>query len=57
MDLTGLTKSDNTLIQGIGDNFDQQIFSHNGKLQMHSIALLMTNTDVDKRTEEFVPRI
>lgn len=53
------TKND-TLIQGVNHNFDQ-IFSQNGKLQTHSMALLMTNTDANKRneifTEEIVPQI
>ena len=61
MDFKGLKKSDNTLIQAIGDNFDQQIFSQNGKLQTHSMALLMTNTDTNNRSEitreELVPQI
>ena len=47
MDINGLKKSEKSLIQGIGDNFDQQIFSQNGKLQTHSMVLLMTNSDHD----------
>ena len=47
MDITGLKKNEKSLIQGVGDNFDQQIFSQNGKLQTHSMALLMTNSDHD----------
>ena len=61
MDLNGLKIGENSLIQGLGDNFDQQIFSHNGKLQTHSMALLMTHTDnngnENVREDELVPRI
>ena len=60
MDLTGLTKEVDSLIQGVGDNFDQEICSQNGKLQTHSMALLMTQSD-DKQSqdnmEELFPRL
>ena len=58
MDLNGLRKGENSLIQAVGDNFDQQIFSQNGKLQTHSMALLMTHTDDNRNKdvrEELVP--
>ena len=45
MDLTELTKEVDSLIQGVGDNFDQEICSQNGKLQTHSMDLLMTQSD------------
>ena len=32
MDLTGLQREADSLIQGVGDNFDQQICSQNSKL-------------------------
>ena len=60
MDLNGLRKGENSLIQAVGDNFDQQIFSQNGKLQTHSMALLMTHTDDNRDKdirEELVPRL
>ena len=44
MDLSGLKSEVDGMIQGVGDNFDQQICSQNGKLQTHSMALLMTQT-------------
>ena len=57
MNLTGEVDS---LIQGVGDNFDQEICSQNGKLQTYSMALLMTRSD-DKRSqddmEELIPRL
>ena len=60
MNLTGLKREIDSLIQGVGDNFDQEICSQNGKLQTHSITLLMTRSD-DKRTqddmEELIPRL
>ncbi len=60
MNLTGLKKEVDCLIQGVGDNFDQEISSQNGKLQTHSMALLMTQSD-DKRSqdniEELIPRL
>ena len=40
MDINGLEKGENSLIQGVGDNFDQQICSQNGKIQTHSMALM-----------------
>ena len=51
VDLTGLTKEVDSLIQGVGDNFDQEISSQNGKLQTHSMALLMTQSD-DKQSQD-----
>ena len=42
MNLTGSKREVHSLIQGVGDNFDQEICSQNGKLQTHSMALLMT---------------
>ena len=42
MNLTGLKREVDSLIQGVGDNFDQEICSQNGKLRTHSMALLMT---------------
>ena len=60
MDLTGLKREIDGLIQGVGDNFDQNISSQNGMLQTHSMALLMTQSD-DKSSqddrEERVPRL
>ena len=58
MHLTGLKSEVGGLIQGVGDNFDQQISSQNGKLQTHSMALLMTQTDSNRNQddrEEFIP--
>ena len=60
MDLTGLQREVDSLIQGVGDNFDQQICSQNGKLQTHSIALLMTQTDDARKQdnkEDRIPRL
>ncbi len=57
MDLTGLNKEADGLIQGVGDNFDQQISSQNGMLQTHSMALLMTQTNDEKKQDEAVPRL
>ena len=45
MDLTGLKREIDGLIQGVSDNFDQNISSQNGMLQTHSMALLMTQSD------------
>ncbi len=57
MDLTGLNKEADGLIQGVGDNFDQQISSQNGMLQTHSMSLLMTQTNDEKKQDEAVPRL
>lgn len=58
LDIIGLKKGKNGLIQGVCDNFDQQICSQNGKIQTHSMALLMTHSD-DKgdESEIFTPRL
>ena len=60
MNFTGLKREVDSLIQGVGDNFDQEICSQNGKLQTHSMALLMTRSD-DKQSkddmEELIPRL
>ena len=42
MSLEGLCSRTQGMIQGLGDNFDQDIASQNGKIQTHSMALLMT---------------
>ena len=60
MDTVGLNISNSGLLQGVGDNFDQQICSQNGKIQTHSKALLMTQSDYegdDSKAEEVTPRI
>ena len=59
MDLSGLNSEVDGMIQGVGDNFDQQICSQNGKLQTHSMALLMTQTHKCKQnvTEKLIPRL
>ncbi len=58
MHLTGLKSEVDDLIQGIGDNFDQQISSQNGKVQTHSMALLLTQTASNRSQddkEELIP--
>ena len=60
MDIIELEKSEDGLIQGVGDNFDQQICSQNGKIQTHSMVLLMTHSDYkrdENSTDELTPRI
>ena len=62
MNFIGLNESENNLIQAIGDNFDQQSFSQHGKLQTHSMALLITHSDSDRNEKnkdklEVVPRL
>ena len=60
MDTVGLNISNSGLLQGVGDNFDQQICSQNGKIQTHSKVLLMTQSDYeedDSKAEEVTPRI
>ena len=37
MNLTGLKRAVHSLIQRVGDNFDQEICSQNGKLQTHCL--------------------
>ena len=57
MDTVGLNNSNSGLLQGVGDNFDQQICSQNGKIQTHSMALLMTQSDYegdDSKAEELL---
>ena len=59
IDLVGLNEGETNLIQAIGDNFDQQIFSQNGKLQTHSMALLIAHSDShrNEKNKELVPRL
>ena len=59
MDLSGLKSEVDGMIQGVGDNFDQQICSQNGKLQTHSMALLMTQTHKCNQNvpEKLIPRL
>ena len=61
MGTVGLNNSNSGLLQGVGDNFDQQVCSQNGKIQTHSsMALLMTQSDYegdDSKAEEVTPRI
>lgn len=45
VDFTGLRSDMDCLIQGVVDNFDQQIHSQNRKLQTRSMALLLTQTN------------
>lgn len=40
-----MVKDVNELVQGVGDNYDQDIASQNGKIQTHSMALLRTQND------------
>ena len=57
LDLSGLKSEIDDMIQGVGDNFDQQICSQNGKLQTHSMALLITQTHKCNQnvTEKLIP--
>lgn len=58
MDLAGLQDASHGLVQSVGDNFDQEIFSQNGKLQTHSMALLLTQVENSKRDDEItIPRL
>ena len=54
MDLAGLVKNANELVQGVGDNYDQEIASQNGKIQTHSMALLLTQNDIQGQEEKFL---
>ena len=51
----------NGLVQGVGDNIDQDISSQNGRMQTHSMALLLTQqgleASVDKEDELEIPRL
>ena len=60
LDLSGLKSGEDCLVQGVGDNFDQQISSQNGKVQTHSMALLMTQTERkgnQSDAETLIPRL
>ena len=60
MDTVGLNNGNSSLLQGVGDNFDQQICSQNGKIQTHSMALFMTQSDYegdDSKAEEVTLQI
>ena len=59
MGFSGLKSEVDGMIQGVGNNFDQQICSQNGKLQTHSKALLMSKTHKCNQnvTEKLIPRL
>lgn len=62
-ELAGIKISENGLVQSVGDNFDQDISSQNGKIQTHSMALLLTQQDFiasldnDQRELVKIPRL
>ncbi len=43
--LSGISNASGGLVQVVGDNFDADISSQNGKQSTHSLALLLTQTD------------
>lgn len=51
----------NGLVQGVGDNFDQDISCQNGRIQTHSMALLLTQQEfgasVNEEHELKIPRL
>ena len=51
LDLAGLLVDTMKMIQSIGDNFDQKIASQNGKIQTHSMALLLAQPDTREYQE------
>lgn len=60
-ELAGIKWSLNGLVQGVGDNFDQDISSQNGQIQTHSMALVLTQQEfgasVDEEHELKIPRL
>lgn len=59
--LSGLVSNSNNIVQAVGDNYDQEIASQNGKIQTHSMALLLTqsdkNADANDDHETMIPRL
>ena len=59
--LSGIHEGDGGLIQTLVDNFDADISSQNGKLTMHSLAMLITQPctqpDENKNIPSTIPRV
>ena len=46
-EMTAISKAENGLVQIVVDNFDVDIESQNGNLSTHSLAVLLTQPDVN----------
>ena len=59
MMVSGLDKNSGVFVQAVADNFDQEISSQNGRLQTHSMALLLAQneTNSDQCIDASIPRI
>ena len=59
MIVSGLNKYSGEFIQAVADNFDQEISSQNGRIQTHSMAVLLAQNegDSDQGVANSVPRI
>ena len=55
----GLNKNSGKFIQAVADNFDQEISSQNGRIQTHSMAILLAQNegDSDQDVADSIPRI
>ncbi len=56
-ELTGIAHAEAGLVQVVGDNFDAEISSQNGKQSTHSLALLLTQTDQSERPRDMAHQI
>lgn len=60
-ELAGIKPIVNGLVQGVGDNVDQDTSGKNGQIQTHAMALLLTKQELeaslDKEDELEIPRL
>ena len=54
----GIANSEDGMIQVVVDNFDTDIYSPNGKLSTHSLAMIVTQPQKDEESyEDTMPRL
>ena len=57
-EITAISNAEDGLVQIVVDNFDADIASQNGKLSTHSLAVLLTQPDVDTYSKDLsIPRL
>lgn len=57
-EMIAISKVEDGLVQVVVDNFDADIASQNGKLSIHSLAVLLTQPDANSQHQEHtIPRL
>ena len=49
---TAISRAEDGLVQIVADNFDADISSQNGKLSTHSLAMIVTQPDINAHQQE-----